>query len=147
MAATAALALAFQTEAEMHRLERLIGRWSVETFGPGERLEGHVEHLRREYRELGEHIERLEALAFDDREATATELADVVILAFGLGYRLQLNVTEAVKAKMLTNLRRRWRPADASGCIEHDRSGEESEGEGEGGPLRSGRAPRSQEAG
>lgn len=126
-ASTAALALALQTEADMHRLERLIGRWSVDTFGPGERIEGHIEHLRREYDELGRHLDRMEAArASGDREAMGVEMADIVILLFGLGARTGLDVTAAVRAKMLVNLRRKWLTPDASGVIEHDRSGEES---------------------
>jgi hypothetical protein len=59
-------------------LQQEIGEWSVETFGH-QTIESQIEHIRRE-------VEDELPLAVT-KEEKAEELADVVILLCGLGYR------------------------------------------------------------
>ena len=92
--------------------------WSVTTFGPGPRLLGVLDHLRKE---LGE----VEATPDD-----VSAWADVLILAFDgtmrQGHTPQ-QIIDAVKAKQARNEARTWpdwRTMSTDTAIEHDRRGE-----------------------
>lgn len=89
--------------------------WSRETFGPGDRLQGILEHIRKELVEV-------EAAPRD-----VTEWIDVVILAFDGAWRSGASpdeIVEALKAKYAKNRARTWpdwRTALEGQAIEHVR--------------------------
>lgn len=90
--------------------------WSHQTFGPGPRTKGVLEHIRKELVEI-------EAAPFD-----LSEWVDVIILAFDGAWRAgfaPLEIIEAVKAKQARNEARTWpdwRTMSADQAIEHDRT-------------------------
>lgn len=73
--------------------------WAFETFGPGERLQGNLAHIRKE---LGE---------IEEDPSDLVEWVDVVILAFDgamrQGYTPE-QIIETYKAKMAINYARSW---------------------------------------
>lgn len=73
--------------------------WSRETFGPGARLLGVLDHIRKELREI--------EAAPDDVE----EWVDVIILAFDGAWRAgwePQQIIDAIKAKQTKNEARTW---------------------------------------
>jgi hypothetical protein len=94
-------------------------QWSAETFGPGTRALGVIDHIRKELAEI---------------EADPTDLAewvDVVILAFDGAWRAgwePQQIIDAIKAKQAKNEARTWpdwRTMSPDQAIEHDRSGDD----------------------
>lgn len=91
--------------------------WSLDTFGPGERTLGVIDHIRKELDEV--------AAAPDD----ASEWADIVILALDGAMRAGIepqDVIDAVIAKQAKNEAREWpdwRGLPADRAIEHVRTG------------------------
>lgn len=90
-------------------------RWSLDTFGPGSRLHGVIDHIRKELAEI--------EAAPDD----VTEWVDVIILALDgawrAGYEPQA-IIDAIKAKQAKNEARAWpdwRTASPDQAIEHIR--------------------------
>lgn len=102
--------------------QAIIGNWSVRTFGEGLRIQPHIEHIRKELREL--EIAN-ESGAWITEPAIEDELADVQILLFGLAHRLGVNLEEAVATKHKENLTRKWGSPDKDGVIEHIRDEQE----------------------
>lgn len=90
-------------------------RWSKRIFGPGDRSEGVVAHIRKELREIEADPEDL------------YEWIDVVILAFDGAWRAghtPEEIADALFAKQLINEQRKWpdwRTIDPSAPIEHER--------------------------
>ena len=90
--------------------------WSLRTFGPGARLSGLLDHLRKELSEV--------EAAPDD----VTEWVDVVILALDGAWRSGHTpeaVAAALEAKQCENFARQWpdwRSAPAGRAIEHVRA-------------------------
>lgn len=90
--------------------------WSRATFGPGPRLGGVLDHIRRELKEV------------EERPFDVTEWADVLILAFDGAWRSGHEpqaVIDAIKAKQATNEARTWpdwREFSEDEAIEHDRT-------------------------
>jgi hypothetical protein len=94
--------------------------WSAETFGPGRRTLGVLDHIRKE---------------LDEIEAEPTDLSewvDVVILAFDGAWRAgwePQQIIDAIKAKQARNEARAWpdwRSRSEHEAIEHDRTVEAS---------------------
>lgn len=89
--------------------------WSEDTFGPGKRTLGVIDHIRKELDEI--------AAEPDDIE----EWVDVIILAFDGAWRAgwePQQIIDAIKAKQAKNERRSWpdwRTASADEAIEHVR--------------------------
>ena len=90
--------------------------WSRETFGPGTRLLGVLDHIRKELTEI---------------EADPTDLGewvDVLILAFDGAWRAgwePQQIIDAIKAKQARNEARTWpdwRGLSEDVAIEHDRT-------------------------
>lgn len=74
-------------------------QWSSETFGPGQRLQGVLEHIRQELVEV-------EAAPED-----VSEWADIIILALDGAFRsghLPQEVIDAILAKNERNRGRQW---------------------------------------
>lgn len=92
--------------------------WSERTFGPGDRTEGILDHIRKELKEV-------EAAPGD-----LSEWIDVVILAFDGAWRSghePAEIVAALAAKQAKNEARAWpdwRAADPGKAIEHIRAGE-----------------------
>lgn len=93
--------------------------FSERTFGPGDRTEGVLDHLRKELREI-------EAVAGTDLE----EWVDVVLLALDGAWRsghTPEQIAAAIEAKQTTNEARTWpdwRTAAPGAAIEHVRAGD-----------------------
>jgi hypothetical protein len=92
--------------------------WSGNTFGPGPRTEGVIDHIRKELREI------------EADPSDITEWIDVVILALDGAWRAGFQpqeIIDAMVAKQTRNEGRNWpdwRTMPADKAIEHDRSGE-----------------------
>lgn len=98
--------------------------FSARTFGPGDRVTGVCDHIRKELREVQ-----------DDAVAgvpTLPEWVDVILLALDGAWRSGASpeqIAEAITAKQARNEGRAWpdwRTADPSKAIEHDRSRDEN---------------------
>jgi hypothetical protein len=93
--------------------------WSTDTFGPGQRTKGVIDHIKKELREV-------EEAAPDNLE----EWIDVIILALDGAWRSghnPLEICDALMAKQKVNMRRKWadwRELGDDVAIEHDRSEE-----------------------
>jgi|SRR6185437_12460073 len=90
--------------------------WSMRTFGPGPRLDGVLDHIRKELDEIEEHP--------DD----VFEWADLLLLAFDGAFRAghsNETVIDAFHAKHAINEAREWpdwRTVDTGRAIEHVRN-------------------------
>ena len=91
--------------------------WSNDTFGPGDRRCGVLDHIRKELVEIE-----------DDPPGRSDEWFDVVILALDGAWRdgwEPQEIIDAITAKQAKNEARvwpDWRTADPDKAIEHDRS-------------------------
>lgn len=90
--------------------------WSLETFGPGGRADGVIDHIRKELTEI------------EDDPTDLFEWVDVLILAFDgamrVGWKPQ-EIIDAIKEKQTVNEQRAWpdwRTAEPGKPIEHVRS-------------------------
>jgi hypothetical protein len=89
--------------------------WSTETFGPGDRTTGVIDHIRKELAEI-------EAAPHD-----VAEWADVIILGFDGAWRAghePAAILRAIVDKQIRNEQRTWpdwRTADPNRAIEHVR--------------------------
>ena len=96
--------------------------FSERTFGPGARVAGVCDHIRKELEEVQDDA--------DAGQPTLGEWIDVIILALDGAWRSGATpeqIVAAIEAKQAKNEGRRWpdwRTADTSKAIEHDRSGE-----------------------
>jgi hypothetical protein len=125
--------------------------FSRATFGPGRRVAGVSDHIRRELAEFAKASEAAEAAqeaesealattlgpipgsiakeAKDTRDALAAEAADVILLSLDLAWRAGLEperIARAVKEKQDRNELRDWpdwRTQPADKAIEHTREG------------------------
>lgn len=90
--------------------------WSLDTFGPGTRLNGILDHIAKE----------LEEIRSDPTDVS--EWVDVIILAFDGAWRAgwePQEIIDAIKAKQTKNEARTWpdwRTQSADKAIEHDRT-------------------------
>jgi dATP/dGTP pyrophosphohydrolase len=93
--------------------------WSEATFGPGNRDNGVIDHIRKELVEIEESPDDL------------SEWIDVVILALDGAWRNGFTpeqIADALEAKQAKNERRKWpdwRTAEPGKAIEHIRNGHE----------------------
>lgn len=94
--------------------------FSERTFGPGKRLAGVIDHIRKELEEVWR--------AAEDGEPTLPEWVDVIILALDGAWRsgaTPQEISAAIAAKQARNEARKWpdwRSADPDKAIEHDRT-------------------------
>ncbi len=90
--------------------------FSEKTFGPGQRTEGVIDHIRKELTEIEEQPEDLE------------EWIDVVMLALDGAWRAGHSpeqIAEKLEAKLHKNINREWpdwRTAEPGKAIEHVRA-------------------------
>lgn len=90
--------------------------FSTRTFGPGERQQGVIDHIRKELREI------------EDAPKDLEEWIDVVLLALDGAWRSGHTAEEVVAgldAKLSKNEQREWpdwRTSDRTKAIEHDRT-------------------------
>lgn len=73
--------------------------WSQETYGPGQRTEGVIKHIKKELKEIGEHPLDLK------------EWIDVVILALDGAWRAghePEDIAAALSQKQIENIGRKW---------------------------------------
>jgi len=89
--------------------------FSKKTFGPGQRLDGNIQHIKKELKE----VEACQGMEID-------EWSDVILLALDGAWRsghTPAQICESLRAKLGKNKARRWpdwRTAGA-GAIEHIR--------------------------
>lgn len=89
--------------------------WSGETFGPGSRLHGVLDHIRKELVEI-------------ELDPTGFEWIDVIILALDGAWRAghePQEIIDAIVNKQAKNENRvwpDWRTMSADKAIEHDRT-------------------------
>lgn len=89
--------------------------WSHHTFGPGDRTEGVIDHIRKELTEI------------EDDPTDVSEWIDVVILALDGAWRAGYTpeqIVAALVSKQEKNERRKWpdwRTATPGKAIEHER--------------------------
>lgn len=94
--------------------------WSLRTFGPGTRLLGVLDHIRKELREI------------EDDPTDVREWVDVIILAFDGAWRAgwePQQIIDAIKVKQAKNEARTWpdwRTMSEDQAIEHDRTADTS---------------------
>lgn len=106
--------LAFDLEAHLLRQ----AAFSARTFGPGPRVQGVCDHIRKELIEV------------EDEGGPLAEWVDVIILAFDGAWRsgaTPRQIIDAIVAKQAKNEARRWpdwRTATPGKAIEHDRTAE-----------------------
>lgn len=92
--------------------------WSEKTFGPGERTQGVMDHIRKE---LGE---------IEKKPHDLFEWVDVILLALDGAWRAghsSIAIAAAIAHKQGRNEMRQWpdwRTADPNKAIEHDRAAE-----------------------
>lgn len=104
----------FDLVAHLHRQRA----FSERTFGPGSRLKGVIDHIRKELVEI------------EDQPQDIEEWADLLLLALDGAWRQGHTpeaICAAVEAKQTKNEGRKWpdwRTAPADKAIEHDRTGE-----------------------
>ena len=90
--------------------------WSGRTFGPGSRLNGVLDHIRKELVEI------------EENPTDVGEWVDVIILAFDGAWRAgwePQQIIDAIKAKQAKNEARTWpdwRTMSADQAIEHVRT-------------------------
>jgi len=93
--------------------------WSEQTFGPGDRAQGVIDHIRKELLEV------------EAAPADLSEWIDIIILAIDGAWRSghdPENIAYALLEKQIRNENRRWpdwRTADPGKAIEHVRTEEE----------------------
>lgn len=81
-----------------------VAAWGDQTFGPVDDPLCLVERAREEMAELAD------AVRGGDKNASALESADVVILLYRLAQTLEYDLESAVAEKMQINRSRLWRP-------------------------------------
>lgn len=90
--------------------------WSIQTFGPEQRVAGVLDHIRKELKEI------------EADPSDVSEWVDVLILAFDGAWRAgwePREIVQAIQDKQAKNEARSWpdwRTADPNKAIEHDRS-------------------------
>lgn len=98
----------------LHRQEA----WSLETFGPGERVAAHIDHIEKELVEIA------------DEPHSLTEWVDVVVLALDGAWRQGFTAEQIAYelfAKQVKNMGRDWpdwRTQPEDKAIEHIRDGD-----------------------
>jgi len=73
---------------------------------------------RTAYSTIAKLLEEIGELIASDRMSDPEELADVAILVLDLFHLQKVDMAEAVRDKMATNIRRRWKVAD-NGSAKH----------------------------
>ena len=91
-------------------------RFSLQTFGPGNRTQGVLDHIRKELKEI------------EDDPLDLEEWVDLILLSLDGAWRAghsSMAICEAIQAKQAKNEARvwpDWRTADPNKAIEHDRT-------------------------
>lgn len=117
----AAYAKANENTAWVHTIGAFVEaqrKFSLETFGPGPRTKGIIDHIKKELAEI------------EADPGDVKEWIDVVILALDGAWRVGArpkDVDDGIWAKLRKNQARtwpRWQDTDPDAAIEHDRTGE-----------------------
>ena len=87
--------------------------FSETTFGPGDRTNGVIAHIRSELVEVEEQYDLLLVSRYKSKIKLkiASEIADIIILAIDLAWRLGLrssDIESALTRKLLKNKNRQW---------------------------------------
>lgn len=122
---------------ELDHVADLVQMWQRETFGGPATRSGctsRLEHLRREVVEAKEASSQVDrwggeggwaVMTFEqDRDALASELADIGILWLSACAEAGMDPAVVMFRKLQENRGRTWGPVDSDGCIEHVEGGE-----------------------
>jgi NTP pyrophosphatase (non-canonical NTP hydrolase) len=97
----------------MIETQQSISTWQLETFG-------HATNLRKATRVAEEVIELIKDLAYSDTHSkAASEVADILIVLYGVAEGLGVDIYEEVDKKMAINRARKWK-LDGTGCGYHE---------------------------
>lgn len=94
----------------------MIVDWQEKTFGDSDAY-AMANHLKKEAEEVG-----LAIHSGDDAAHVAFEIADCLILLFGIAKKIGLNhklLTSAIDLKMMVNKQRKWGQVQDNGVVEH----------------------------
>lgn len=86
--------------------QKSVYQWQCETFGPTPNV------MRTAARANEEMAELLSHLAIGDTDSVPSEIADIVIVLYGLASALSLDLMEEIDRKMAINRSRKWRITD-----------------------------------
>ena len=87
--------------------QQTIKEWQESTF-PDSTLGGRSAKLKEEVAELIDELDRAAHIVNYDKSKTALEMADVVIVLYGLANLLGIDLHEAINEKMSINRKRLW---------------------------------------
>jgi NTP pyrophosphatase (non-canonical NTP hydrolase) len=96
----------------MNKLQSEIYDWQRKTF-PDSNCSSMFHHLVKEIKELSNALEN------DNKDKVYEELADCMILLFGIAGLYRFDVESMIKAKMEINKKRKWGKPDSNGVVEH----------------------------
>lgn len=101
-------------------IQKIIGSWSIQTFGKFQKPHEVHLHLIEECDELFSHLQDGED-KFNNSylQDVSLEMADIIILLIGLAERHGISLESAILQKHMINLQRRWNPPDENGLIHH----------------------------
>lgn len=91
-------------------IQKVINKWQRKTF-PNGTIKGDWNHFVREVTELHSDLE-------NDNDPSL-EMADCVILLFGMAGLKNVNLMKVVRKKMRINKRRKWGKPDNEGVVSH----------------------------
>jgi len=94
-------------------IQREVFEWQVETFPLSDSLSKAI-HLKKEAREVYSDVKNQKS----DYEL-GLELADCVILAFGIAGHRNIDIEKAIRAKLEINKARVWSEPDENGVYHH----------------------------
>ncbi len=74
-----------------------------------------IKHLQREMNELRDAIDK------DDLSNICEEIADCMIILYGLSNLYKIDAEKEIIKKHENNLKRKWKQPDSEGVIEHEK--------------------------
>lgn len=97
----------------VNKLQQEINEWQMKTFKSSDKVSKY-RHLEREIKELGEAIEW-----GSPTTPVAMEIADCLMLLYGIASLYNIDVIEALSKKLEINKKRKWGSPDKEGVVEH----------------------------
>lgn len=98
-----------------YMLQKRIDNWQRKTFPSSNEL-SKIKHLKKEIDELEEAIKEGHS-----KKEIAHEIADCVLLLFGIAGLQGINLLKAVRNKLKINMKRKWGKPDKDGVYFHEK--------------------------